>query len=143
MSEIRNWRPKVKRTNNFELNRIHNCKNEHQGKAKKVLCCCSAGLLRSPTAMIVLSQDPFNFNTRAVGLEESYALIPIDRALAYWADEIVVMTRRHAMTAQILLDEWELSRPIKTLNIPDEFARMDPVLVKMIKDNYLALEGGK
>ena len=45
-----------------KMNRLANTQNKYQGKYKKVLCVCSAGLLRSPTAALVLSQEPFNFN---------------------------------------------------------------------------------
>ena len=49
------------------MNRLGNSKNPYQGDFKKVLCVCSAGLLRSPTAAWVLSNAPFNFNTREIG----------------------------------------------------------------------------
>ena len=77
------------------MNRLHNVKNPHQGTAKKVLCICSAGLLRSPTAAIVLSQDPFNFNTRSAGCNPDYALQPVDNVLIEWSDEIIVMEKEH------------------------------------------------
>ena len=70
------------------FNQIHNVKNEHQGDRKKVLCVCSAGLLRSPTVAHLLNQK-YGYNTRACGTDISYALIPISEALIYWADEIV------------------------------------------------------
>ncbi len=60
------------------FNRLHNMRNPHQGSNKKVLCVCSAGLLRSPTLAWILSNEPFNFNTRAVGTSSEYALIVLD-----------------------------------------------------------------
>lgn len=75
--------------------RIYNCTNSHQGKTKKVLCICSAGLLRSPTAAHILSAEPFNFNTRSAGMYEEYALVPVDDALLSWADEIVCVEKEH------------------------------------------------
>ena len=75
--------------------RIYNCTNLHQGKTKKVLCICSAGLLRSPTAAHILSAEPFNFNTRSAGMYEEYALVPVDDALLTWADEIVCVEKEH------------------------------------------------
>lgn len=112
-------------------NRIWNSSNLFQGRYKKVLCVCSAGLLRSPTTALVLSCDPYNYNTRACGLEVGYALIPIDEVLLYWADEIVCMTqdqkeRLAAMT----------NKPIVCLDIPDTFAYRDKKLVKLIRKNY-------
>ena len=39
------------------LNQLANINNPYQGKSKKVLCLCSAGLLRSPTAANVLHRE--------------------------------------------------------------------------------------
>jgi predicted protein tyrosine phosphatase len=73
------------------LNRLANTKNQYQGTRKKVLAVCSAGLLRSPTIAWVLSNKPFDFNTRACGITSEYALIPLDEVLVTWADEVVVV----------------------------------------------------
>lgn len=72
-------------------NRLYNVSNPYQGTRKRVLSVCSAGLLRSPTIAWILSNPPFDFNTRACGINEDYALVPLDRALIEWADEIVVV----------------------------------------------------
>src|SRR5258708_32622248 len=104
------------------MNRLGNITNRFQGKYKKVLCVCSAGLLRSPTAAFVLSQEPYNFNTRAVGIEEEFALIPIDRVVVEWADEIVCMQDRHRA---YLSEKFPISianKSIKVLNLPYEFS---------------------
>ena len=45
-------------------NRLSNVNNRFQGNFKRVLYVCSAGLLRSPTLAEILSQAPYNFNTR-------------------------------------------------------------------------------
>lgn len=115
-----------------DMNRMHNAKNPYQDKYKRVLCVCSAGLLRSPTAALVLSQPPFNYNTRAAGLE-SYALIKVDEVLLHWADEIVCMTQEQCNT----LLKMTLNKPIVCLDIPDNFSYRDPELMKMISANYL------
>lgn len=117
------------------MNRIYNCKNPAQGSDKKVLCVCSAGLLRSPTAALVLSQEPFNCNTRAAGIEESYALVPVDRVLVLWADEIVCMTAQHS---DMLLAKYidDIGVKIRVLDIPDNFLYRDPRLMKLIAEKY-------
>lgn len=122
----------------FYENRIVNAKNPFQGNYKKVLCVCSAGLLRSPTAALVLSQDPYNYNTRSVGTSSSYALVPIDPVHIYWADEIVCMT----LEQQSALVDWcerngFKDKSIKCLNIPDSFEYRDPKLIELIKKNYV------
>ena len=117
----------------FLMNRLANCTNRYQGKYKRVLCVCSAGLLRSPTAALVLSQEPYNFNTRAAGLDEAFALIPVDRVLIEWADEIVTMTSDQAEEIRNRLEE---EKPIVVLNIDDNYRYRDPELIKLIRESY-------
>lgn len=125
------------------MNRIYNCKNWAQGESRKVLCVCSAGLLRSPTAAVVLSQAPFNFNTRAAGLTPEFALIPVDEVLLNWADEVVCMEQKQ----KLHLEEWindiyhgKAVKPVvKCLDIQDSFYYRDERLMKMISDKYMEL----
>lgn len=114
------------------MNRMANAKNEFQGKYKKVLAVCSAGLLRSPTTAFVLSQPPFNFNTRAAGLVPDFALIAVDEILIHWADEIVCMNMEQAQH----LKESGCDKPIICLNIDDNYEYRDPDLIKLITKNY-------
>ena len=104
--------------------------NPYQGKYKRVLCVCSAGVLRPATTALVLSQEPFNYNTRSAGVEY-YALIPITEVLLTWADEIVCMTEEHKIRLKELTE-----KPIKCLNIPDSYEYRNKDLMKMIKENY-------
>jgi predicted protein tyrosine phosphatase len=125
------------------MNRLGNASNPDQGPAKKVLCVCSAGLLRSPTAALVLSQEPYNFNTRSCGVSSEYALIPIDTVLVAWADEIVCMQKEHAITVRRLLESTDMyydeAPKVKVLDIPDDFSYRDPNLMALIKERYDAL----
>ena len=116
-------------------NRLHNCKNPYQGQYKKVLCVCSAGLLRSPTTALVLSQDPYNYNTRACGVHD-YALVMIDDVLVVWADEIVVVEESIGDLVKPYLERLKLNTPIKCLNIPDDFEYRDEKLITKIKESY-------
>ncbi len=120
-------------TDPFLMNRLANSSNRYQGEYKRVLCVCSAGLLRSPTAALVLSQEPYNFNTRAAGLDEAFALIPVDRVLLEWADEIVVFETKQA---KIIRERLEEDKPIIDLNISDNFSYRDQELIKLIKESY-------
>jgi predicted protein tyrosine phosphatase len=122
------------------MNRLANNKNRFQGDAKRVLCCCSAGLLRSPTAAVVLSQEPYNYNTRAVGVVPEYALVPIDPVLVDWADEIVVMESWQADTVRIDFPEESKGKRVIVLNVPDKYPRMNPELVELIKKAYRDVE---
>lgn len=118
-------------------NRLGNCKNPYQGNTKKVLCVCSAGLLRSPTAAVVLSQAPYNFNTRAAGIVPSFALVPVDAVLLTWADEVVCMTGEQKSELQEKLEKQGRSEVrVICLDIEDNFAYRDPELMRMIQVNY-------
>lgn len=112
-------------------NRLWNCKNPYQGDYKKVLCVCSAGLLRSPTAALVLSKKPYNFNTRSCGMDTGHALIPLDDVLLAWADEIVCMDE---FQEQVIRQGTH--KPIINLRIADSFNYRDPKLMALIKERY-------
>lgn len=115
-------------------NRKWNIRNPYQGTAKRVLCVCSAGLLRSPTAANVLHAK-FGYNTRACGVDVSHALIPVDEVLVEWADEIVCMGREHS---NIIRSQWpEQSHKLKVLGIPDSYSWNDEELKELILFNYV------
>ena len=118
-------------------NALHNVRNPYQGDAKKVLCVCSAGLLRSPTAANVLHRE-FGYNTRAAGLHD-YALIPISSALLTWADEVVVMDNDQATWLEEGIEKIQLNfinKPLIVLNIPDTFNYKEETLQKRIISAY-------
>lgn len=119
-------------------NRMHNSTNPHQGTTKKVLCVCSAGLLRSPSLAVVLSQEPYNYNTRAAGIEADYALVPIDDVLVMWADEIVCVepSVRERLWAKFSDELVAYDTKVKTLNIPDNYGYRDPELMNIIRQQY-------
>lgn len=119
-------------------NRAFNADHKAQGEYKRVLCVCSAGLLRSPTAALVLSQEPFNHNTRAAGIEETYALVVVDEVLVRWADEIVCMTREHRdKLVERFAGKGAVGRgAIKVLGIADDYDYRDPELMRLIATRY-------
>lgn len=108
---------------------MHNCKNPHQGKAKKVLAVCSAGLLRSPTvaARLIIR----GYNARSCGAEGAFALIPLDPVLVHWADEIIVMDEYQANMVKTVLQQ---PKPVHVLNLPDSYGYMDPELVVIVEE---------
>ena len=116
------------------MNRLGNSKNPYQGELKKVLCVCSAGLLRSPTAAWVLSNPPFNFNTRACGYNDEYALVVLDEVLLHWADEVVVMDRKQE---KVVRDVFNYKGLVHVLNVPDDYSYRDPELVELMTGKLL------
>jgi len=124
----------------YLMNRLGNTTNRYQNfhKHKRVVCVCSAGLLRSPTAAFVLSQEPWNHNTRAVGLVPEFALVPLDRVMLEWADEFVCMTEDQADEVHKRLFEVDLTTLVTCLNVPDNFGYRDLELVRLVSERYLA-----
>ena len=117
------------------MNRLHNCTNRFQGPTRKVLCVCSAGLLRSPTVANWLHKE-HGYNTRACGASEEYALIKLDQVLATWADEIVcVEPAIYDMIAPQLI-EWKYVGLVNVLRLPDKFEWNSPELIEEIAKQY-------
>lgn len=104
-----------------------------QGNYKKVLCVCYGNQLRSPTAALVLSSDPFNHNARSCGLDQNSAVTLVDNIMMEWADEIVVMEDFHRST---LVQMFRTEKPIKVLGIMDDYKYRDPTLMKLIAERY-------
>lgn len=122
------------------LNRLANCHNKYQGTAKKVLCVCSAGLLRSPTAANVLHKE-FGYNTRAAGITPEYALIPVDQVLLEWADEIVCMSKEQKWR---IMDQLPIGciTTVISLDIQDSYEYMNPDLQALIVKRYEEIMNG-
>jgi len=106
-------------------------KNPNQGKAKKVLCVCSAGLLRSPTLAWILSNEPFNYNTRAVGTSNDYALIALDEVQLQWADAVVFVDDNNHISAYYDFKELIDNMEHYVLDIPDIYQFRHPKLVEI------------
>ncbi|QDP50217.1 MAG: hypothetical protein Tp178MES00d2C33159851_7 [Prokaryotic dsDNA virus sp.] len=118
-------------------NQLANVGNRFQGKAKKVLAVCSAGLLRSPTLANVLHRQ-YGFNTRAVGSCDEYALIPISQALIWWADEIVFVNQENfdELSDEEKAEIQEVAVPVTILSITDDFDWDDPELQALLIQEY-------
>ncbi len=116
------------------MNRLANCKNEYQGHRLKVLCVCSAGLLRSPTLAWVLSNEPYGCNTRAAGIVPEYALIPVDDVLIKWCDEVVCVQKDHVLLVHAMIQQTSaVAKKIWELDVPDSWRFRDPDLVRHIE----------
>lgn len=115
-------------------NRLGNVHNKYQTDEKKVLCLCSAGMLRSPTVANVL-HSLYGYNTRAAGVTDDFALIPVDEILCVWADEIVVVDSHVRGMFTFKFGEGYNSK-ITQLNIPDIYEWNDAKLIEIIKEQY-------
>ena len=122
---------------------IRTAKNPYQGTDAKILCVCSAGLLRSATAARMLATTA-GLNTRACGIEH-YALVPFTEVLLHWCDYVVCMTGTQKLKIEKFMRDTigdcpekaiQFNRPILCLGIPDNYAYMDKELVKLILERF-------
>ena len=125
-------------------NQLAVSQNPYQGNAKKALCVCSAGLLRSPSIAKFLTE--IGYNTRACGATQEYALVPLTEALLLWADEIhVVSEQREVVDAAALIcgqkNKYlvEKSWIVYEYNIPDQYETFAPELMKLIESEYVRI----
>lgn len=114
----------------LEMQRSLTAQNSYQGDWPRVLCVCTAGLLRSPTIALVLSQPPYNCNTRSAGSEARYALITVDQVLLNWAHAVIFANQENLEQTKA---EWALPKQVYCLDLPDRFPYRDDGLVKAIQ----------
>lgn len=114
------------------MNAMWNCKNPFQGKFKRILTVCSAGLLRSPTLAWYL-QKHYDFNCRAVGVHD-YALVPIDDILIEWADIIIFVDQDKANIVKDKYSENLANKKTFTFDIPDIYSYREEELIEIIKE---------
>lgn len=89
--------------------------------------------MRSPTTANVLHQE-FGYNTRAAGIADEYALVPVDEVLFQWADEVVCV-ERSILTA--LAEKFDITnKRVVVLDVPDRFEWNDTELRAIIKKQY-------
>jgi protein-tyrosine phosphatase len=115
-------------------NQLANVNNYYQGKTKRVLTVCSAGLLRSATLANFLVKE-YGYNVRNCGTED-YALIPISEALVKWADEIIFVNEYNFNRVKIELEELEVINKVRVLDMPDDFGFNDPGLIEICRKQY-------
>ena len=98
---------------------------------KNVLFVCSQNKLRSPTAEQVFSDWP-GVETASAGTNND-AENPLSSELVEWADIIFVMERTHRTKLQTRYRAAMKKARLICLDIPDDYAFMDPALVELLK----------
>lgn len=122
-------------------NKQESIRNSYQGDFKKVLCVCSGGIIRSATTAVVLSQEPYNYNTRAAGLNKDLSLITVNKTLLEWADEIVCMESWQDVEVCAMLKEYGLVKKIVVLGIQSGSKYRDLALMQNIREKYDVVMG--
>lgn len=116
-------------------NALWNCQNPHQGKNKRVLSICSAGLLRSPTIAWYLTRNS-SANCRSAGIHD-YALIPVDEVLLAWADIIICSDKEKLEYLQQKFPTYLENKQVHNFDIPDIYEFCNPDLVKIIEEKVI------
>ncbi len=111
-------------------NAMWNCKNPFQGSYPKVLCVCSAGLLRSATIAWYLSTKT-DFNVRAAGIQD-YALVEVDPVLVEWADIIICAENSHKELIEETFKYSLSDKRILSFGLPDIYAYRQKELLELI-----------
>lgn len=117
-------------------NRLANAKNMFQGSDLRVLCVCSAGLLRSPTMARLLHRNYTNINARPVGFSTEYALIPLEKVHLFWADLVLCADGDAFSAVTQELQDNTFDRDVYNMGIPDSFEFGDKELEKIIQAKF-------
>lgn len=98
---------------------------------KTILFICSQNRLRSPTAEQVFADHP-GLEVSSAGTNHD-AENPLTGELVAWADMIVVMEKQHRAKLQRRYRSALRGQRIICLDIPDNYAFMDPDLVEILQ----------
>lgn len=98
---------------------------------KSIVFVCSQNRLRSPTAEQVFAEHP-GLEVSSAGTNHD-AENPLTAELVQWADMIVVMERQHRTKLQQRFRAALRGQRIVCLDIPDDYAFMEPDLVELLK----------
>ena len=100
-----------------------------------LLFVCSENRLRSPTGEEVFSQYE---GADAIGCgTNSDAATPVSGDLIEWADIIFVMEKSHRNKVSKKFKELLKGKRMICLDIPDEYEKMDPMLIRLIENRVL------
>lgn len=109
--------------------------NHSQGKDVRVVFCCSAGLLRSPTAARVAGE--YGINARSAGSNWHYALIPLTANLIKWAHWVVFLNPQNEFEMTSRIPDASLLEMLRdksiVWNIEDSYNYMDESLVWVVR----------
>lgn len=98
---------------------------------KNILFVCSQNRLRSPTAEQIFADHP-DIEVSSAGTNHD-ADNPLTGELVEWADLIFVMERTHRSKLQKRFRSSLNGKRVVVLDIPDDYAFMDPDLIALLK----------
>lgn len=98
---------------------------------KRILFLCSQNKFRSPTAEAVFADHP-GIEVDSAGLNHD-AIVRLSSEQIRWADLILVMEVSHRDRLNRKFQNDLAGKRVAVLDIPDEFACMDPRLIALLK----------
>lgn len=98
---------------------------------KRLLFICSRNKLRSPTAEAVFSCYE-GIEAISAGTNND-AETPVSADLVDWADVVFVMEKTHRSRIARKFQPWLRDKRVVVLGIPDNFAYMDPELIRLLE----------
>lgn len=98
---------------------------------KRALFICSRNKLRSPTAEQIFSSWP-GVETDSAGLGVD-ASVPLSSEQIEWANIIFVMEKAHRNKLTVKFKRYLNGKRVICLDIPDEYAYMQPELIKLLE----------
>ena len=96
-----------------------------------LLFVCSENRLRSPTAEAIFQNSP-GVEAISAGTNAD-AETPVSGDLIEWADVIFVMENSHRNKIAKKFKALLKGKKLRVLDIPDNYQRMDPDLIKLLK----------
>ncbi|WP_299343326.1 low molecular weight protein tyrosine phosphatase family protein [uncultured Pseudoxanthomonas sp.] len=102
---------------------------------RNILFICTQNRLRSPTAEQVFADWPA-VETASAGLGND-AEVPVSPELLAWADLIFVMEPAHRSRLSAKFKRHLNGKRVICLDIPDDYAYMDPVLIRLLKQKVV------
>lgn len=101
----------------------------------RVLCVCSAAVMRSPTIAWVLSHAPYDCNTKSAGSHAHKALIPVSQSLLDWSEKVVFANKENY--ERVRDAGFKMPAEIYILELVDGFVYREPELIKAIHDQLI------
>jgi len=96
-----------------------------------LLFICSKNQWRSPTAELLFKNHALH-NARSAGTSDK-ARVKVNAKLLDWADVIFVMETKHRDILKLLFPSAIIGKPVKILDIADNYKFNDPELVDILK----------
>jgi predicted protein tyrosine phosphatase len=101
-------------------------------RPRRILFVCEGNLHRSPTAEAVYCSTK-GLHVRSAGTSPQ-ARTEVTEELLEWADVVFVMESHIAKLLKRRFPEQTQAKPIHSLDIPDDFQRMQPELVALLTE---------